>query len=139
MNKWKSISIDDVSGCGVVRPLSRHGCYCKACTAGTPCELKREQIDVCKEWFSAHEFKVYSRAYANDGTSYSWKHAVESWSEMAKGTRHYISNGAFIAAALECGWVAYVLAVGGGINAVFNFRRIRIRLVTDSKEGAGPA
>ena len=55
-----------------------------------------EQVAVCKEWIG--RFGILTKKTKTSGrTSYRWKHIVEH--RMGK----YVSNGAFIQAAIECG------------------------------------
>ena len=53
-----------------------------------------EQIHLCKVWLQ--EFATVGKTY--NAFSYGYKHVVERWAGK------YVSNGAFIPAALECGF-----------------------------------
>jgi len=74
------------------------------------------QVELCSkvaDWLKAN---VQQRATINsDRGSYGWKHVVEQ--EIGK----YVPNGAFIAAAIYCGF-KYKIAAPGSPNAYFNIR-----------------
>jgi hypothetical protein len=75
-----------------------------------------KQVELCREWIRLHcspRKSINHHAY-----SYALKHAVESWLRNAKRPA-YITNGAFIAAAIAEGY-RYRRARPSSINAVFN-------------------
>jgi len=71
----------------------------------------RSQVDICRDWLRA--FGEKTKTIRPSWNSYGLKHVVERW----KGT--YVSNGAFVAAALLEG---YDIAPNGyaSLNAYFN-------------------
>ena len=79
------------------------------------------QVDLCQEVISRLPTR---RSVDQKGhSSYRWKHIVEG-KLREEGRPHYVSNGAFIAAALLQG--LEVERLNGGPNARFNiFRRYR--------------
>ncbi len=72
----------------------------------------RDQIDSAKLWLS--EYVEPATTFALQRTSYGYKHTVERWAER------YISNGAFITAAIELGY--RWRRVMNGPNAIFALR-----------------
>ncbi len=75
-------------------------------------EEDESQIDLCKRWISTF---IEPRKTLNDKTySYGMKHIAEDWAGS------YVSNGAFIAAAIDLGY-RYKQAQGKkNPNAIFN-------------------
>ena len=74
---------------------------------------KRQQIDFCKEWIELHCVPYQSeKAWNMTVGSYSFKGAVERWlnkklnAEKRLDVSDYVTNGAFIVAALELGYRA---------------------------------
>jgi hypothetical protein len=101
----------DVSGCGVFGPLGGRGHYCARCERADPCPIDPEQVSICRVWI--REYCTPRKTINTSSTSYGLKHRVENFCRNL-GTPHYISNGAFIAAALAEGYRA---EANGGINA----------------------
>jgi len=78
----------------------------------------QDQVDVCREWLRLHAEPTKNIRRA--AYSYALKHVVEKW--VAKSGHHkYVSNGAFIAAALQEGYRAK-RATSGSLNARFNMQ-----------------
>ena len=75
------------------------------------------QVEVCRQWLSL--FARPRKTINVRRSSYGLKHAVEAW---ASG---YVSNGAFIAAAVAEGY--RVRQIGRGTNANFNMSFLRPR------------
>lgn len=117
------IRLDQVSGCGVFRPLDPGGCYCSLCEAGEGCVPDRRQVEACKRWLERHvePAKTVQQVFG----SYRLKHVVEEW-YRASGPGIYLSNGAFITAAIELGFEA-VLRDGPCINCKFKMKSQRRR------------
>ncbi len=79
-----------------------------------------DEVILCRKWIQLRADKSLGvRARAN---SYVLKHEVEHWVEKVSGRHHYISNGAFIAAAIELGydWCPANPRDNYPINAIFN-------------------
>lgn len=72
-----------------------------------------EQIEICMNWIN--EFCKPSTRYALS-SSYTYKHVVEKWANT------YISNGAFIQAAVNLGYKYKQV----GPNAVFKMKVSRL-------------
>jgi hypothetical protein len=84
-----------------------------------------EEIEFCKKWINDNCTKT--KTIRTRHTSYGLKHMVEKDSELEWcGPYFYVSNGAFIQAAIELGFVYRPV----GVNAVFN-----ISLKDNSHEG----
>lgn len=73
--------------------------------------LVPNEIETCEEWLTE-----YSKTYSKIGneSSYSFKHRVEDWADT------YVSNGAFIQAALNLGYPIKV--IDDGPNAYFGIK-----------------
>ena len=96
-----------------------------------PEELKQideHQIDVCMAWLE--EFAKPKKSIKQGISSYSYKHVVEEWCSRI-GKPEYISNGAFIVAAIRLGYRAVRGIHANDPNAYFNiganFKRDRLR------------
>jgi hypothetical protein len=63
---------------------------------------KEEEISRAMKWIV--KFCTKRDRIDKERTSYSFKHAVEEWSENELHDPQHISNGAFIVAALRCGY-----------------------------------
>lgn len=63
---------------------------------------KEDQIATAMKWIV--KFCTKRARIDKERTCYSFKHAVEEWSEKELHDPKYISNGAFIVAALRCGY-----------------------------------
>jgi hypothetical protein len=74
-------------------------------------EPNQEEISICEKWINKY-CKIIKRTNS-DAFSYSLKHKVEEWSKQ------YISNGAFISAAIKLGY-EYIVCGNKGPNAIFN-------------------
>ncbi len=75
----------------------------------------RYQVESAKTWIKVHARPVARMNYARD--SYGLKHLAERGCDAHACLETYVSNGAFILAALELGYRAIR---SGGCNAVFN-------------------
>jgi len=84
-----------------------------------------EEIRLCVEWL--RRFGVPTRTLRPEHSSYALKHFVEQWSDQ------YVTNGAFIAAALIEGYQAKA-DFDGSLNAVFN---LSIRKWESAREQPG--
>lgn len=73
-------------------------------------EPDRVEIETCKKWLA--EFARKRKSINDRRWSYSLKHTVERWADL------YISNGAFIQAAIELGY--NYKRVQNGLNANFD-------------------
>jgi hypothetical protein len=95
-------------------------------------EPDREQIAACRAWL--REFAIATAAIRRRRSSYAYKHDVEDW---ARANEHalYVSNGAFIVAAIAEG-VRVERAIEAGLNAVFAFRVRRPNEVNLARTGA---
>ena len=96
-----------------------------------------EEIAICREWLRL--FAVPTKTFRARHSSYGLKHTVEEWTETGRrtfqmidphgrpwsGSRHYVSNGAFIAAALVEGFRAK-RTHSGSPNVFFNMTRPRV-------------
>jgi hypothetical protein len=80
-----------------------------------------EQVGICRLWIS--ENCRIRDTFNHTRNSYAFKHAVKYY------TRSYVSNGAFIAAALELGYD--IKMIGRGPNALFNMGKKRKEKVSD--------
>jgi len=83
----------------------------------------RREISVCKRWLRRHaapQEKLNPRT-----NSYGLKHEVERERLDKPGVDYYVSNGAFIAAAIALGYRCK--RIGDSPNGLFN-----MRLVTES-------
>lgn len=97
---------------------------------GHHCEPVRAQVvATLVDWIRLHcvrtpRFRLSGQRIRGTGftfgpvTSYTWKHAAES---DKGGIGEYVTNGEFIAAALDAGFRARP-HVRGSLNAVFDFR-----------------
>ncbi len=74
-------------------------------------ENDEKEIEICKRWIST--FISPRTTLNNQYSSYGMKHLVEDWAET------YVSNGAFIAAAIDLGY-RYKQGQAKSPNAVFN-------------------
>jgi hypothetical protein len=80
---------------------------------GPPCPA---QVGLCRRWLALY---VQPRKTINPRrSSYGLKHTVEDWAG------DYITNGAFIAAAIAEGY--RIDQIGGGPNAHFNMSFVRV-------------
>jgi hypothetical protein len=117
----QSISIDDVWFAGLIPEKS---------PTPNPARPADDQVECCREWIRAYctPRKTMNTKYS----SYSLKHVVESWTEGKDShykipllrhrwphSRKYISNGAFIKAALLEGYEARPTAYASD-SAYFN-------------------
>jgi hypothetical protein len=73
------------------------------------------EVQTCIEWLLAHDALDRRKTINTGRTSYSWKHVVEREKDK------YISNGAFICAALYLGYKMKRVN-DGSPNAFFNIR-----------------
>ena len=71
--------------------------------------------------------KALIKTYNRGRSSYGYKHDVERWIETRGGPHHYVSNGAFIAAALGLGLEAKLTSPDSP-NVYFKFSRRGPRL-----------
>ncbi len=101
----------------------------------TPGDYSREElftegslieVDVCAAWISQLE---RSRCFNMRHTSYQYKHWAESWAAR------YVTNGAFIAAALGLGWKHK--RDGGSQNVFFRFEEKQFRKMDECFSGRG--
>ena len=90
------IGPNGIDGYEVVCKLSKN--------ATLPFEISHlKEIEVCKKWL---QYNAKMRVTRNErGGSYSLKHWVED--EYKSECGQYISNGSFIKAALDMGYIAY--------------------------------
>jgi hypothetical protein len=72
-----------------------------------------EHVQSCADWIKR---QVPIKSFNDRHTSYGYKHMVEEWWD-ARGHSVYVTNGAFIAAAVGLGWEAK----HDGPNALFKF------------------
>lgn len=72
--------------------------------------IRKEQIDVCKLWIRENHFNKVKHV-TNKCSAYRLKHMVECWTQGFLGEPMYISEQAFIIAAVELGYSSK--AVGG--------------------------
>lgn len=80
-------------------------------TGGVDSQLKtpvdQAQVTLCRKWIQT--FGVKRKTANPDHSSYGLKHCVERWLITDPNADHYyVSNGAFITAAIEEGYTAYV-------------------------------
>lgn len=109
------LTLARVSGCGLLPP-ARGGCYCRGCDSDSPCPVNPGQVELARQWLRIH---CQPRKTINPRrSSYGLKHDVEGWTS-AQGNAVYVSNGAFIVAALLEGYRAEPRG-GESINACFN-------------------
>jgi len=91
-------------------------------------QIDEHQIDVCMAWLE--EFAKPKKSIKQGISSYSYKHVVEEWCSRI-GKPEYISNGAFIVAAIRLGYRAVRGIHANDPNAYFNiganFKRDRLR------------
>jgi hypothetical protein len=81
-----------------------------------PHDPSAKEVDIARKWIRAHA--TPRKRIERKISSYGLKHHVEDWT-AANGERAYVSNGAFIAAAVLEGY-RYVQAGEGSPNAFFN-------------------
>jgi len=81
-------------------------------------KIDPNQVQACIEWLLAHDALDRRKTINTRCSSYGWKHVVE------KDKSTYISNGAFICAAL---YLKYRMKRAGPTNpnAYFNIRKVR--------------
>ena len=96
--------------------------------------IETAQIQLCSTFLDTY---ALPRKTINDRhTSYSYKHHVEQWTTYALGSTFYISNGAFIAAALREGYACRVINDGPNAEFAFNYDYKKLKghgLVTGDK------
>jgi hypothetical protein len=78
-----------------------------------------QQIAISADWIKLQKLVKRIR---KDASSYSYKHRVEEWARSLNKTPTYISNGAFIAAAVGLGR-RFRLPARRGPNVYFNFSK----------------
>ncbi len=74
-------------------------------------------VRICKAWLQ--KYAVKRKTMNTRDYSYSLKHQVE-YSRLDSGGDYYVTNGAFIAAAIELGYQCR--RIRGTPNAVFNLK-----------------
>lgn len=80
-------------------------------------EINPTHVQICIQWLLAHDALDRRKTINNRLTSYGWKHKVE------KDTGKYVSNGAFICAALYLGYKMKRLSLTSP-NVYFNIREV---------------
>lgn len=60
--------------------------------------ISPEEVKICIDWLSSRSIDLVRKTINTKCSSYTWKHIVE------RSTKKYISNGAFICAALHLGF-----------------------------------
>lgn len=83
--------------------------------AGNP--INPEEVKLCIDWIRPRSIRIARKTINTKCSSYSWKHIVE------RSVGEYISNGAFICAALHLGFRMKKLDQIS-LNAFFNMRRV---------------
>lgn len=86
------------------------------------------QVARCADFIAAH--CTLTNAYSKDAHSYWLKHRVEEWIDTFSDEREYISNGAFIAAAIGMG-IPYKQADRG--NCIFALNVYKVRLMKEDE------
>lgn len=81
-------------------------------------EIDPSEVQTCIEWLLAHDALDRRKTINTKYTSYSWKHAVE------RAKKRYISNGAFICAALYLGYKMKRVSPTSP-NTYFNIREVK--------------
>ena len=81
-----------------------------------------DEVDLCR-WFISELGAPKLKRIRRGNSSYGWKHAVERWLRATKSRAAYVSNGAFIQAALDLGFEISVSDQSP--NAWFNFNVTR--------------
>lgn len=82
-------------------------------------EPNEKEIALATKWietFAQHRKTINRREF-----SYGLKHSVETWTWETTDNREYVSNGAFIVAALRAGYDLHAR----GINAFFDMSVVR--------------
>lgn len=85
-------------------------------------DINPDEVQICVEWLLAHDALERRKTINTGRNSYSWKHVVE----RSKG--QYVSNGAFICAALYLGY-KIKRADNKNPNAFFNIRELKDKSV----------
>lgn len=90
-------------------------------------DLNHTQIHLCHIFIE--KYCIPRKTINGNRSSYGYKHDVESWTTILFNIKSYIyiSNGAFIAAAIKKGFKAEV--PDGSLNACFNLTLDRKKLV----------
>ena len=81
-----------------------------------------DEIEYCKEWIN--EFITPRNTINEQRSSYGLKHRVEQWPGRES---KYVSNGAFILAALELGYT--YKRIQNGPNAFFNMSFVKLNKI----------
>ena len=81
-------------------------------------EIDPNQVQTCVEWLLAHDAFSRRKTINTKYTSYSWKHKVE------RAKNQYVSNGAFICAALYLGYKMKRARLTSP-NVYFNIREVK--------------
>lgn len=98
-----------------VKTISACGLSCDRRCKHRPCSIEIEQVQAAADWIN-EQSPTRRNTYNRKFDSYSYKHMVENW-WRSKGQPVYVSNGAFIAAAVGMGWEA----APSHLNAFFKF------------------
>ena len=79
--------------------------------------INPEEFKICRDWLSTRAIRLARKTINTKCSSYTWKHIVE------RSANQYVSNGAFICAALHLG---FKMRRRDAIspNAWFNLRKI---------------
>jgi len=85
-----------------------------------PQPVNPDEVELCLR-FLIDKQQCITKTVIRSITSYGWKHYVENWIETTLGEHHYVSNGAFIRAALDFGLT--VLPLPHSPNAYINLGR----------------
>lgn len=79
--------------------------------------INPDEVQICIEWLLAHDALNRRKTINTKHNSYGWKHVVE------RATGKYVSNGAFICAALHLGYKIKRVDFRSP-NAFFNIREV---------------
>lgn len=81
-------------------------------------DIRPDEMQTCIEWLLAHDALDRRKTINTKYSSYSWKHIVE------RAKNKYVSNGAFICAALYLGY-KMKRPTSPNPNAYFNIREVK--------------
>lgn len=86
-----------------------------------------DEVQTCADWLALQRpIKTLNR----ERTSYGLKHEVERWVDRTRKEHQYISNGAFIAAALGLG-LTFKQVGWGSPNVYLNLSKRQLRLIAE--------
>ena len=122
-------SMNRVSVDGVTLAVEAVGLVASGPAADLESLAEGAEVALCREWIQA--FCRPSKDVTTNRSSYGYKHDVERWVRSKSGASHYISNGAFILAALAEGFRCAPTEPGSA-NAHFNMS------IQQARQGESP-